>query len=201
MAMTDHSFIPYEELPTRQRRRLLLRASVRTIAMITVVVAIYFVTPMDRAITTGTLIGLIIGGFVLIAIIAWQIRQIMWSEHPGVRAVEALAFIIPVYVLIFATVYFLMDHAQAVAFGAHLSRVDAMYFSATVFSTVGFGNIAASSQAARVVVTIQMMLDLVIIGIVVRGVLSAIKTGRERPSAAGSTASRAEPSEIGAVDP
>jgi voltage-gated potassium channel len=198
--MTDHPFIPYEELPTRQRRQILIRASARTIATITVVVAIYFVMPMDRAMTTGTVFALIIGGLALVVVVAWQIRQIMRSEHPGVRAVEALAFLIPVYVLIFATVYFLMDHAQAAAFGAHLSRVDAMYFSATVFSTVGFGNVAAHSQAARVVVTVQMMLDLVIIGIVVRGVLSAVKTGRERPGAAGLTAQGAEPAEIGAVD-
>jgi voltage-gated potassium channel len=198
--MTDHPFIPYEELPARQRRRLILGASVRTIATVALVVAIYFVMPMDRAMTAETLIALIIGGLVLVAIVAWQIRQIMRSEHPGVRAVEALAFIIPVYVLIFATTYFLMDHAQAAAFGAHLSRIDAMYFSATVFTTVGFGNVAANSQVARVVVTVQMMLDLVIIGIVVRGVLSAIKTGRERPSAAGLIARGAEPTEIGAVD-
>jgi voltage-gated potassium channel len=124
----------------------------------------------------------------------------MRSEHPGVRAIVALAFVIPFYVLLFATVYFLMDHAQGSTFGTHLSRIDAMYFSATVFTTVGFGNVAANSQAARVVVTVQMMLDLVIIGIVVRGVLSAIKTGRERPGAGGLTSQVAEPSEIGAVD-
>jgi voltage-gated potassium channel len=197
--MTDHPFIPYEELPPRQRRQLVLGASVRTIATVALVVAIYFVVPMDHAITAGTVIGLVIGGLVLVAIVAWQIRRIMHSEHPAVSAVEALAFVVPVYVLIFATIYFLMDHAQAVAFGAQLSRVDAMYFSATVFSTVGFGNVAAHSQAARVVVTVQMMLDLVIIGIVVRGVLSAVKSGRERPSSVGSS-TRVEGTEIGTVD-
>ena len=196
---TDHVFIPYEALPTRQRRRLVLGACVRTFVTVAVVVAIYFLVPMDRAINAWTVVGLVIGGIVVLAIVAWQIRRIMRSEHPGVQAVEALAFIIPVYVLIFATAYFLMDRAQAVAFGAHLSRVDAMYFSATVFSTVGFGNIAAESQAARVVVTVQMMLDLVIIGIVVRGVLSAVKTGQQHPSGVGSS-TREGSTEIGTVD-
>jgi preprotein translocase subunit YajC len=198
--MTDHSFVPFEELPARRRRQLLFRTFARTIATITIVVAVYFGIPMDRAMTTRTVVGLVIGGLALVAIVAWQVRQIMRSEHPGVRAVEALAFIVPVYVLIFAATYFLMDHAQAAAFGAHLSRVDAMYFSATVFTTVGFGNVAVSSQAARVVVTVQMMLDLVIIGIVVRGVLTAVKTGRERPASVGLPARGAEPSEIAALD-
>ena len=99
-ATTVHPFIPYEELPARQRRRIVIGASLRTIATIVVVVAIYFRIPMDRAVTATTVIGLVIGVLALFAIIAWQIREIMRSEHPVVRAVEALAFAIPVYVSI-----------------------------------------------------------------------------------------------------
>ena len=146
------------------------------------VVAIYFLIPMDHAITASTVIWLVVAGLVLFAVLAWQIRRVIRSKHPGVRAVEALALSIPVYILLFATVYFLMAHGQSYAFGAqHLTRIDAMYFSATAFTTVGFGNIAANSQAARVVVTVQMMSDLVVIGIVVRGVMTAVKMGRQRP--------------------
>jgi hypothetical protein len=63
----------------------------RTTATIIVVVAIYFLIPMDRAITATTVIELVVGGLALFAIIAWQMLEIMRSEHPGVRAVEALA--------------------------------------------------------------------------------------------------------------
>jgi hypothetical protein len=147
-AATVHPFIPYEELPARQRRRIVTGASLRlrTIATIIVVVAIYYLIPMDRAITATTAIELVIGGLALFAIIAWQIRQIIRSEHPGVRGVEALAFAIPVYVLLFATIYFLMAHTRAAAFGVHLSRTDAMYFSATVFTTVGFPSLSNSRE-------------------------------------------------------
>lgn len=105
----------------------------------------------------------------------WNITR---SDHPTFRAVEALALIIPLYVLLFATVYYLMNHANPASFGEPVSRVDAMYFSATVFTTVGFGDITAKTQAARVLVTVQMMLDLVIIGLVVRLVINAIKIGQ-----------------------
>ncbi len=70
-----------------------------TIATIIAVVAIYFLIPMDHAITAATVIELVTGGLALFAVIAWQIREIMRSAHPGVRAVEALAFAVPVYVL------------------------------------------------------------------------------------------------------
>lgn len=89
-ATTVHPFIPYEELPARQRRRIVIGASLRTIATIVVVVAIYFRIPMDRAVTATTVIGLVIGVLALFAIIAWQIREIMRSEHPVVRALKLL---------------------------------------------------------------------------------------------------------------
>ena len=37
--------------------------------------------------------------------------------------------------------------------------MDSLYFSVTVFATVGFGDISAVSDAARVVVTIRMITD------------------------------------------
>ena len=132
--------------------------------------------------TTATVVELVLGSLVLFAVIVWQIRQIVQSEHPGIRAVEALAFSVPLYILLFATTYYLMDHANAATFTQPLTRIDSMYFSATVFTTVGFGDITAKGQGARVLVTIQMMLDLVVIGLVVRLVVNAVKVGRQRQS-------------------
>ena len=53
-----------------------------------------------------------------------------------------------------------------------------MYFSSTVLTTVGFGYVTAKTEAARILVTVQMMLDLVVIGLVVRLVLNAIKVNQ-----------------------
>jgi voltage-gated potassium channel len=108
--------------------------------------------------------------------------RITRSHYPTLRAVEALALIVPLYVLFFATAYFLTSRSNVASFDDPLTRVDAMYFSATVFTTVGFGDITANTQAARVLVTIQMMLDLVIIGLVVRLVVNAVKVGQRRHS-------------------
>ena len=80
----------------------------------------------------------------------------------------------------FATTYYLMDHANATTFTQPLTRIDSMYFSVSVFTTVGFGDITAKAQAARVVVTYQMILDLVIVGVVLRLLVSAVKIGRQR---------------------
>jgi len=73
-----------------------------------------------------------------------------------------------------------MARANQPSFGAPLTRTDAMYFSSTVFTTVGFGDITAKSEAARLVVTVQMWLNLVFLGLVVRLVVNAVKFNQQR---------------------
>jgi voltage-gated potassium channel len=55
-----------------------------------------------------------------------------------------------------------------------------MYFSTTIFTTVGSGDITAKSEVARVVVTVQMVLDLVILGLVARLIVNAVKVDKQR---------------------
>ena len=118
----------------------------------------------------------------LVAIIVWQIRRIVGSDHPISHAVEALALSVPLYVLLFATTHFLTARANQPSFGTPLTRTDAAYFSSTNFTTVGFGDITAKSEAARLVVTLQMWLNLVFLGLVVRLVVNAVKLSKRRAS-------------------
>jgi hypothetical protein len=170
----------FDDLSVQEKRRVVIRAALRTTITLAVVVAAYFLVPMDRAIGAATVSELVLAALVLVGVIAWQVRQIHRSEHPGARAVEAIAFTLPVYILLFATTYYLMERANATTFAQPLSRIDSMYFSVAVFTTVGFGDIAAKTQAARVVVTFQMILNLVIVGVVLRLLVNAIKISRQR---------------------
>ena len=60
-----------------------------------------------------------------------------------------------------------------------LNHTGALYLVITVFSTVGFGDITPKGDLARIVTSIQMLLDLVVIGAVVRLLTTAAKSGRE----------------------
>jgi voltage-gated potassium channel len=171
---------PSNTLPTRQRRRVVVLATLRTLATIAIVVALYYLLPMDRSMDDATAAALALGVLALVAIVALQVWTISRSKYPTARGIEALALTIPLYILLFATTYYLMARAQPAAFSAPITRTDAMYFSSTVFTTVGFGDITAKSETARLVVTLQMMLDLVALGLAVRLVLNAIKLGQQR---------------------
>ena len=50
----------------------------------------------------------------------------------------------------------------------------------TVFTTVGFGDITPKTDTARLIVSIQMLLDLVVLGAVVQLLIKATKTSLAR---------------------
>ena len=170
---------------TAPRRRValaLLRASLTA----TVLVVLYYTVPVSGAMDASA-VALLLGGLLLFAVvITWQIRAILVSSYPGLRAVEALAFAIPLFLLLFALVYFKMADLQAQAFSEPLNRTDALYFTITVFSTVGFGDITPETQPARVVTMVQMLGDLVVVGLVLQVMLGAVKASRQRRDAASS---------------
>jgi voltage-gated potassium channel len=121
----------------------------------------------------------------------WQVRAIAGSRYPGLRAAEALGLIIPFYLVLFASTYFLMERASAASFTQPLTRTDALYFTVTVFSTVGFGDITAKSETARVVLIVQMLADLAVLGTGLRVLPGAVQRGRERGSDTGDDAAPA----------
>ena len=164
----------------RQRRWLIARALLRALLAATLLVALYYVLPMDSALDTHTVLLLVLCLAVLAVLLAWQIRAIAQSQYPGLRALETVAAVVPLYILAFATTYFLAERADSAYFSQSLTRSSALYFSVTVFSTVGFGDITARADPARLIVTAQMFFDLILLGFGARVFLGAVKLGRQR---------------------
>ena len=172
--------VSVDTLSSGQRRRLGVEATLRVVATVAVLGALYFVLPLDRGADTVTVLEIAAGCAVVVVVIALQLRGIARSRYPNLRAAEALAFTIPLYLLLFALAYFVMERSIPTNFSEPLTRTDSLYFAVTVFTTVGFGDIVAKSEAARLVVTLQMLLDLLLIGLVVRLFFVAVKRGQQR---------------------
>jgi voltage-gated potassium channel len=178
-------------------RRLVLLALLRALLTSTVLVVLYYTLPLTGAPSASATALLLAGLLAFAVVIAWQIRAILASQYPALRAVEALAAAIPLFLLVFAAAYFKLADAHAQAFSEPLSRTDALYFTVTVFSTVGFGDITPRTDPARVMTMVQMLGDLVVLGLVLQAMLGAVRTGWQR-RAAGSSQS-AESSNRGDV--
>jgi voltage-gated potassium channel len=168
-------------------RRQLLIGLARTLATSTGLLLLYFLLPLDRAFSAGTL-AVLAAGFVAIGLlVTWQVRAILRAAHPALQAVEAIALSLPLFLLLFAATYVVLSASDPAAFTEPLSRVDGLYFVVTAFSTVGFGDISPVSGVARVLVTVQLVGDLVLIGLVLRLFLGAVdrrrRTSGEGPPA------------------
>ena len=114
---------------------------------------------------------------------------IIRARYPGVRAIEALAATAPLFLLLFAATYVLMARLTEQLQRARAHKTDSLYFTVTVFATVGFGDITATSQAARLMVTAQMILDLIVLasGSACSSAPSSVATSDTQPSRRRST--------------
>ena len=161
----------------------LVQAVLRASLTSTVLVVLYYRLPFTAVVDASTFLLLAAGLLVFAAVITWQTRSILRSEYPALRAIEALAAAIPLFLLVFAATYLKLAAAQPSAFSEPLSRTDALYFTITVFSTVGFGDITPVATPARVIAMVQMLGDLVVVGLVLQVMLGAVKEGRQRRAA------------------
>jgi hypothetical protein len=170
----------YEDLPAAARRWMVFRAVVRPALIIIGLLLLYYLLPLWDRHTRSTAVSLVLGLVLVAVVLVWQIRTISTAEYPRLRAIEALSLSAPLFLLVFSTAYFATGQSNPASFSERLNRTDALYFTVTTFSSVGFGDIVPLTQGARVMVMIQMLGDLVLVGIVARVILGAVRSGLRR---------------------
>jgi hypothetical protein len=164
-----------------------MRSMLRAAGSTTALVVIYYLLPLNRSSTAVAVTMLIIGLVTLTGLLAYQVRAITRSPFPLLRGVEALATSIPLFLLLFAATYVVLATISAGNFSQPLSRTDAIYFTVTVFATVGFGDIAPRAEVARVIAMIQMLAGLVAVGVIAKIVFGAVQIAVERQGRDGRT--------------
>ena len=165
-------------------RRLVVRALLRASGTATALLVLYFTLPLTGSIDRSAATLLVLGLLAFAGVVTWQVRSVLRSSYPGLRAVESLAAAIPLFLVLFAAVYLHIADQDGSAFSEPLSRTDALYFTITVFSTVGFGDIVPRTDGARVVTMVQMLGDLVFVGLVLQVMIGAVKLGLRRRATA-----------------
>ena len=165
------------ELERRERWLAVTFLVLRVTAITVMLLAAYYALPAGDLSGSAALVRLAVGCLVFLAISAWLIYRILKADLPGLRAVEGLAVAVPLFLYLFATLYLSLSHSFAGAFSESLNHTDALYLTITVFATVGFGDITPKTEVARIIVSLQMLLDLVLIGALVRLVVGAAKVG------------------------
>ncbi|MEV5872737.1 potassium channel family protein [Streptomyces sp. NPDC052101] len=152
----------------------------RSVGIAVGLVAAYYLLPLDWHGDAVTAL-ILVGGLLAVSLFfGWELWLIMHSPSPRLKAVEALAATVTLYLVLFASGYYLLEHDVPGSFSKHLTRTDALYFTLSTFTTVGFGDITALSETGRVVVMCQMVCSLLIVGVAARVLAAAVRAGLRR---------------------
>lgn len=174
-----------DSLTPRRRRWLLARGLLRAFASAVLMVVLYYTLPLGSLSDVSLTAELSVGVALLVGVVTWQIGAIERAKYPAIRATQALAVSTPLFLLFFAASYYILSADDAATFTEILSRSDALYLTVTIFATVGFGDISAQTESARLFVTAQMLLDLVLLGLGLQVFLGAVKRGKANPDEPG----------------
>jgi hypothetical protein len=155
-------------LEPKARRRLVLGAVARVTITLVGLILFYCIAPIRADGRLDPIVRLVVGLAILGAVVAFQIRAILKAKHPEIRAAESIVTAIGLFVVASAVMDLALSHHDPHSFTERLDRISAMYFVITVVATVGFGDIAAKTDPARLVVTVQMLLNLTLIVVIAR---------------------------------
>jgi hypothetical protein len=146
-----------------------LRVIARIAGASAAALVVFLVVPLDHDLAMVVAIVVLLG--ILLLLLPLTVRhalRIERSKEPLVDAAQSLCTLLALLVIGFATVHYATEQQFADQYAGLETKIDALYFSMTMVSTVGFGDITAAGQGARVVVTLQMLFDLVFVGVAIR---------------------------------
>lgn len=154
--------------------------AIRLAVSLTLLMAIYYLLPVRGDGWAADLPWLLLDVALFAVVVGVQFPLIGRSPYPGLRAVEAMVVSIMIFLTLLARLYLAAYAGDHQAFSQVLDRTTALYFTITVFATVGFGDVVAQTQGTKLLVSVQMLLNLVVLGLVVRLLLKAGQRAGQR---------------------
>jgi voltage-gated potassium channel len=140
---------------------------------------LYFTFPLDPQ---RAPVGLAVGvAGTLVAMFGVSAVVVAEVNRPQRRlTVLHLVLALEAVIMAFSVSYYLAATVSEGSFVGIETRLDALYFSMTTLSTVGFGDVHATSQLSRAIVTVQIGFNLIFVG-AFAGLLQE-SISRRRPS-------------------
>ncbi|MFR9779832.1 potassium channel family protein, partial [Micromonospora sp. MS34] len=160
----------------------------RAAAAIALLLVAYFAVPMEPDPNGLRLALRSLGTLVLVLVVAFlvtgQVRRQLAVEQPTgdaeIRALLRLAVALIAGLLVFALADYVVANSRPGEFSGLRTRIDALYFALTTLTTVGYGDVHAQGQIARVVVCAQMVFS---IGVIATGASIVVRQMTQRPGA------------------
>jgi hypothetical protein len=142
------------------------------------IVLAYFYLPLTReevvhseATTVVIMLVAVVGMAFLVLL---EVRnQIDYGED---RRIDRLVVAVVVVLVGFSLIFYLLNRAQPGQVAGLDTRLDALYFTLSTLSTIGYGDVHAAGQLARGLVVLQIVFNLVILTTAARLVSEKFRT-------------------------
>jgi hypothetical protein len=164
--------------------KIVMLTVLRSLAIVTLALVCYFLLPLRRDSDFTLAATTIVGVLAISALVVWQIGSVARSSRPSLRAVEAVVTTAALLAVVFASTYLGLSDQDPASFSEDLDHVGALYFTMTTLATIGYGDIVPTTNPARIVVMLQMVVNVAVLGVAVK-VLAGTARARvrsERPN-------------------
>jgi voltage-gated potassium channel Kch len=133
------------------------------------VLVVYFMLPASSDLSRGRLVLDVLATAVGISLVATVLfREVRRQAHdPGAAGLSGLRLVLllEIVLVIFAFIYYTVAINAPGQFTGLNTRIDSLYFSMVTTTTVGYGDIHATGQAARAMVIVQIGFDVAFIAV------------------------------------
>ncbi len=166
--------------------KLWQRRSKHPIAGLVGLLVIYYGLPISahdpRALAfavPATLLGVIVLAWAIVGQVNQHLRGDSGADVAG------LILLLELVVVVFALSFYTLDRAAPDQIAGLSTRTDALYFTLSTVSTVGFGDIHAVDQLARGIVCIQLVFNLIFVAALGSTLAREVRARREQARRSG----------------
>jgi hypothetical protein len=135
----------------------------RLSAMVLLILLVYFVAPVEITPHTETLVRGAISVLVLALLAFGMVRQLQMHIDDTSRRIDGLVVGIVLVVVVFSHTFYVLQQQDPGQFVGLQTKLDSLYFAMTTLVTVGTGDVHAAGQAARALVLVQMVFNVVFV--------------------------------------
>jgi voltage-gated potassium channel len=161
--------------------KVILASLLPSLVVVVALAAIYIWVPVVKS--DESPVSLIVFGaialMVYLALMSAAVVRLASAKHPVAEGVLLLTIMATLLILTFSYAYLSLDAGDVSAFTETLSKTSSVYFTVTVLSTVGFGDITPTTDVARMTVTGQMLLGITLLSVGVRVIVQSARTAKQ----------------------
>ncbi len=140
-----------------------VRRLLHLVALVASILLAYFVVPVEGAVGRETVLRGVVAFLALVALTFVVVRQLGLHLDDVERRIDGLVGTIVIVVVVFALAYYILNLREPHQIDGMETRIDSLYFTMTTLLTVGFGDIHAAGQLARVMVLVQYVFNVVFV--------------------------------------